>query len=301
MPLTITRVHKGVLYLNGYITGDYLAEDGGLTANVFPLVHGFEVENTVVENLTLDGAVNADPGWRRVWSGGIYIRRGKHGCIRRITSVNHQGDGIRCGQSEHMIIEDCTAANNTHYGIHPGSHSPWTIIRRCHVHQNGSDGIYICWGVREGVFTHNDVHHNGYRLHRNGFCLGHKDTDCLIAHNRIYLNAKHGIHVRGKNLANGAHRCVFRHNLVENNGRLWADIPADLRQRLPKDELSGCGIYLCGITHDLVVEKNVVRETRSGKERTQINGIYVEKGVVNLKLRQNTVTGHPGKKIIIKK
>jgi len=307
MPLTITRIENGVLYVNDYINHDYTAEEDswgrgghdGLVANVFPLVHGYEVENVVVDGFTIDSKVNDDPGWAGVNSGGLYLRRCKHCTIRNVTSINCLGDGIRFGQNEHITVEDCETAYNNNYGIHPGAHSPWTIVRRCHIHHNGSDGLYICWGVREGEFTDNIIHHNGSRNHRSGISIGHKDTDNLIARNHIYENWKHGINFRRKTEANGAHRNIVRDNIIENNGRPTDEIPESLRH-LPLHTLTGCGVHISAITHDLVFENNTIRETRKGNKRQQLHAFYISDGVSRVKMINNKISGHPQEAIVDK-
>jgi len=76
-PLTIIRIENGVLYLSGYIEFDFNADydlpqkggKGALIANIFPLVYGFEVENVVIEGLTIDSKVDKNPGWIDVRTG----------------------------------------------------------------------------------------------------------------------------------------------------------------------------------------------------------------------------------------
>jgi hypothetical protein len=158
--------------------------------------------------------------------------------------------------------------------------------------------VYLCWGVRYSVLKGNRVHHNGFSLFRNGISLGHKDTDNLIEKNHIYENAKHGLNFRQKTEPNGAHRNVVKNNLIENNGMPRGRIPWPYGN-LPADKRQSCGIYINGITHDLVIENNTIRETRAGAERRQINGIYIGKGVGRVKkLKSNKITGHPGKTIV---
>jgi len=287
-PLTIIGIENGVLYLNGYIEADFTADlnsqgEGGfvgVVANVFPLVYGYEVENVIIDGLTIDSKVDIIPGWEEVRTGGLCLDRTKNCVVRNIKSVNAEGDGILVITSEHTTVEDCEAAYNTHHGIHPGSHSPWTIIRRCVMHDNGSDGLYICWGVRESEFTDNVVYRNGFRMKRNGISTGHKDTDNLIARNHIYENAKHGIHFRIKTEANGAHRTKIIDNIIENNGIVGV-----------MDR--GRGIYISGVTHDILIENNIIRETRSGNGCLQKNAVYLEPGVSRVQMINNKIGPHP--------
>ena len=286
-PLTITRIENGVLYLNDYLEVDFTAglnsqgQGGfdGIVANIFPLIYGYEVENIVIEGLTIDSKVDNDEGWIKIKSGGLILDRAKNCVIRNVTSLHSYGDGFLLITSEHITLEDCEAAYNTHYGIHTGSHSPWTIVRRCNMHHNGGDGLYICWGVRDSEFTDNTIYQNGFRITRNGISTGHKDTDNLIARNHIYENAKNGINFRPKTEANGAHRTSIIDNIIENNGN-------------PGTGLKGCGIFISGITHDIRIENNTIRETRKGNDRFQKNAVQLEKGVSRVQMINNKISGH---------
>jgi hypothetical protein len=287
VPLTVVRVADGKLYLNDYLNHDWCAEDGGLVVNYVPLLHGFEVENALVDGFTLDARPDRLNGLgllgsAAMWGGAFYLRRGRNCVIRNVVARGCLGDGIRFGQCEHVTVEDCTAADNSEYGIHPGSHSPWTTVRRCHIQGNGSDGLYLCWGVREGLFEDNVVHHNGRLKKRNGICIGHKDTDNVFLRNHVYENTKHGVHFRIKTEANGAHRNTFRDNIIENNGPIE----------------TGAGVWIEGVTHDLVFEHNIIRETRSGAARAQQHAFVVKPGVSRVKLVDNEISGHPGATIV---
>lgn len=302
-PVTITRIENGVLYLNNYIEFDFTADfegmkkgdGGGVVANVFPLIFGWEVENVVIEGLTVDSKVNVEnnPGWINTRVGGICLKRTKNGLIKDVNVINTRGDGILISSCEHITTDNCLGANNTYHGLHCGAHSPWTIVRHSSFHHNGSDGVYICWGVREGEFTDNVIYNNGIREDTNfpdhgkrgGISIGHKDTDNLIARNHIYENARYGVYFRTKTEPNGAHRNTLKDNIIENNG-------------LPGHVTRATGITICGITHDLVFENNTIRETRQGNDRLQKNGFVIEPGVTNIKMINNKLSGHPEQAIV---
>ena len=300
-PSTITRIEKGVLYIKDYLDFDFIADSGtqgkgeALVANIFPIIYGFGIENAFVDGFTVDSKVDDNPGWVDVRTGGVVLERTDNCTIRNITSINARGDGILLVTAEHTVIEDCETYNNTYHGIHPGSHSAWTKVRRNIMHHNGSDGLYICWGIKESEFTDNVIYRNGTRdfsdvRHlgkRNGISIGHKDTDCLIARNHIYENAVAGIYVRTKTEANGAHRNKFTDNTIENNG-------------LAGQVTNGSGVHICGVTHDLLFENNIIRETRQGNDRLQKNAFVIESGVTRTKIANNKISGHSGEAIVDK-
>ena len=290
-PLTITRIENGVLYFNKYIDWDFTADfegqekvkGGGIISNIYPLILGSGVQNMKVEGLTVDSKVKENPGWMNdVWTGGVFFERSQHCVISNVKAINTLGDGIMVITCEHFTIEKCEGAFNSHHGIHAGSHSPWTKVKNCITHDNGSDGIYICWGVRESEFTDNIVYHNGFGLIRNGISTGHKDTDNLIARNHIYDNAKNGIRFRTKTEPNGPHRTRVIDNLIENNGLAT----------------KAAGIHICGIVHDITIENNTIRETRQGDKRRQINALFIEDGVSRVKMANNKISGHPQNAIV---
>ncbi len=300
MPLTVVDIADRTLHVDDYIVNDWIAENGAGLVTYFPLVHGFEVTDAVVEDLILDSEPDEAKPLQRAgrvfWGACLYIRRGTDCAVRNVVARNCYGDGIRFGQSRRMLVEHCEAHDNKHYGMHPGSHSPETIIRHCHIHHNGSDGLYLCWGVHHGEFTDNDIHHNGGRIHRNGISIGHKDTDNLIARNHVWENAKHGVCFRIKTEPNGAHRNVLRDNLIENNGSPESDVPAGLAAD-KRNEVLCAGVHIRGVTHDLTFERNTIRETRPTGRQYQYNAFYLAKDVARVKLIDNTVSDHPGGKV----
>ncbi len=282
-PLTVTAVSDGVLYVHDYVTRDWNAERGGLVVNYFPLVFAREAENVTVECLTIDQAVKDREGIELLRSSGLYMERCRDVRIRNVVARNVEGDGICIATCEDVTIEDCRAYDNIEYGVHPGSHSPRCKVLRCEMYGNGADGLYICWGVRESLFAENDIHHNGHIKGRSGISIGHKDTDNLFERNHIHDNVRHGIHFRQKTEANGAHRNTFRDNVIENNGS--ADSPA-------------CGVNVQGITHDLMFERNVIRDTRDVEARGQKHALRLAEGVSRVKAVDNTITGHTADAIL---
>jgi len=299
MPLTIDRIENGTLYVNDWLIHDWCAEEEGCVVAYAPLIHAYEVEDVAVDGFTLDGAVENPPAeLEGLWGGNLYFRRVEGATIRNVISRNAYGDGLRFGQSRNITVEDCETHHNSHYGIHPGSHARPVHFSRLHIHHNGSDGLYICWGIQNSVFEDCDIHHNGQRIYRSGISIGHKDVDNLFIGNHIYENCRNGITIRVKTEANGAHRNTFRNNLIENNGSRKEDIPKWLRDILPKEELTACGICVSGITRDLTFENNTIRETRKGDARLQRHGIVLSSEVSGTRLKNNTVEGHPAGDII---
>ena len=293
LPCKVREVRGGALFLNEHLAAERLAENDGLVANDFPLVLGVEARNVTVEGLTADAAVEDPNGvLDSTRSAVVYLWRSPHCTVRNVVAKNGRGDGICFSKSSaYGTIEDCETCYNTFHGIHPGSHSACCAVRRCHIHHNGSDGLYVCWGIRHSVFEDNDIHHNGWRIFRSGICTGHKDTDNVFARNHVYENVKHGISFRRKTLANSPHRNVLRENLIENNG-VSPDEICEAGKGLPKEEIKGCGIYVCGMTSDLTIERNTIRETRPDADRLQRRAVYLAPGVKRVTMIGNVMEGH---------
>lgn len=298
-PLIITRIENGVLHLHDYIVQDRCAEHGGLVANEFPMILMVHADASSIEGLTLDAAVDDPENVVASHSGGVVrVWRSRNVTIRNITACNGRGDGIRCGHSSTgALIEDCHCYNNSNYGIHPGSHSKSCIVRRCDIHDNSSDGLYICWGICDSQFTDNRIYRNGLGQYRSGISIGHKDVDNLIARNHIYENKKYGVCFRTKTMGNAAHRVTLRDNVIENNGSR-ADEFAELKQQLQPWESIGVGVSVCGMTQDLLMENNTIRETRQGDDRLQRHAVYLHPGVSGVKMSGNKISGHPEAAIV---
>jgi hypothetical protein len=297
-PLTVTRIENGTLYLNNYIMADNAAAgDTVAVTNYFPLVRGYQIADATVEGLTLDLAAPGTDQLAGLRIGGVWLGFCQRCTLRGLVIRGTLGDGILTEACENILGERCESSGNTHHGLHYGSHTLDSRVLDCNLHDNGSDGLYLCWGIRRGVFRGNEIHHNGYALHRNGISIGHKDTDNLIENNHIHDNAKHGLCFRKKTEANGAHRNIVRGNLIENNGRPKAEVPEKFYAE-PRLELMYAGVFVSGITHDLLLENNTFRETRTGDRRLQVNAVYLAPGVSKVKMAGNKFEGLPGPNVV---
>lgn len=298
-PYVVTGIEGGRLLLNDLMVHDRLTEAGGVVANHFPFILAVGQQGVVVDGFTLDGQVDDPDGvLADMRSSLVYLHCTPGSTVRNVMARHARGDGICFADaSTGTTVEDCEACENTKYGIHPGSHSAHSAVRRCRIHHNGSDGLYVCWGIHHSEFTDNEIRHNGLTELRSGMSIGHKDADNLIARNRISENKKFGVCVRRKTAANGAHRCVYRDNVIENNGSR-ADELADVKSRLEPWEVVGCGVHVSGMTRDLVFEGNTIGETRRGEARTQQHALRLAEGVSGIRMVGNTITGHLGQAVL---
>jgi len=166
-------------------------------------------------------------------------------------------------------VLDCISEDNASLGIHPGSGSQRPLVRKCIARRNGTDGLFLCWRVRHGLFEGNDLESNG----RFGISIGHKDSDNLLRRNIVRLNNQDGIFFRNESLGMAAHRNRIEENIIENNGTGG----------------EAAGIRIRGYTNDLVFRNNIIRDTRTDSSQTQTVGIRIEEQVGSIILEGNQI------------
>jgi hypothetical protein len=168
-----------------------------------------------------------------------------------------------------VTVLACVSEGNTGLGLHPGSGSQRPVVRQCIARNNGEDGLYLCWRVKQGLFEENILEANG----RYGISIGHKDTDNLLRHNQVRGNHEEGIYFRNETEGMAGHRNRLENNLIENNG-----VKHD-----------AAGIRVRGETSGLVFKNNTIRDTRPAGERKQTVGIRLDEKVGLVTLEGNQV------------
>lgn len=221
---------------------DYLVSRQAKAQLAFPVVGGWNIKHAGIEGLTIEGNRGKAQPLNGCRGGGIYLFECEHVTIRNCVVRNYPGDGISFQVSSHVTVEDCLSEQHEGLGIHPGSGSQFPIVRRNRSLGNGSDGLYVCWRVKHGLFEENEIRGN----QRAGVSIGHKDTDNLFRHNTISDNAGAGILFRRESEAMGAHRNVFENNRILDNAAGKDHAPA------------GAEIVIQGPHHDLVFRNNQI-------------------------------------------
>jgi parallel beta-helix repeat protein len=238
-------------------------------ATVFPVVSGYNIVGARVEGLTIDGNKDGNAYLNGCRGASIFLYRAFGTVIEDCTVRNYNGDGISFQQSNDVTVARCTSQGNAQLGIHPGSGSQRPAVRNCVARGNGTDGLYLCWRVRHGVFEDNVLENNG----RFGISIGHKDSDNLLRRNQVRSNDSNGVCFRNESLGMAAHRNRLVDNVIENNGK----------------EAGTAGIRVRGQTNGLVFEGNTIRDTRGMQQRTQTIGVLIEELVGELALEDNHV------------
>jgi len=246
---------------------DYMVENKAQAATVFPVISGYNLEGVRLENLVIDGNQENNVPLNGCRGAGIFLYRGFGTVIQNCVTRNYNGDGISFQQSNDVQVIDCVSENNAVLGIHPGSGSQRPLVRGCTARGNGSDGLFLCWRVRHGLFEENVLEENG----QFGISIGHKDSDNVLRKNIVRLNQQDGVFFRNESLGMAGHRNRLEENLIENNGT--------------KD--GGAGIRIRGETNGLEFVKNIIRDTRPAGKQTQTVGIKIEEKAGDLRFEEN--------------
>lgn len=259
----------GTFAIDRPLMADCMVHNHAQAATVFPVVSGYDVRGVRVENLIIEGNKQANVHLNGCRGAGIFLYHGYGTTIRECRVHAYHGDGISFQQSNDVTVTDCESENNTHLGIHPGSGSQRPVVKNCFARNNGTDGLFLCWRVRHGLFENNLLEGNG----RFGISIGHKDSDNLLQMNHVRQNGKAGVFFRNETFGMAAHRNRLMGNVIENNG---ADGAA-------------AGIHIRGDTDRLIFESNTIRDTRQGAARTQTTGVLIEEQVRRITLRDNQI------------
>jgi parallel beta-helix repeat protein len=270
---TVARItgHNGNTFsIDKPLMADCMVSNKAKAATVFPIVSGYHIEGARVEGLTIDGNKDSNIHLNGCRGAGIFLYRAFGTVIEDCVVRNYNGDGISFQQSNDVTVADCISENNNYLGIHPGSGSQRPRVQNCVASNNGTDGLFLCWRVRHGLFTNNVLQGN----HRFGISIGHKDSDNILSRNVVRSNHQDGVFFRNEMPGMAAHRNRLEENVIENNGI----------------DREAAGIRIRGYTNDLVFKNNVIRDTREHNSQKQTVGIRIEEHVGQVILEDNKIT-----------
>jgi hypothetical protein len=270
---TVARVtgrNGNTFALDKPLMSDCMIASGAQAATVFPVISGYDLQGAKVEDLTIDGNRDGNVPLNGCRGAGIFLYRGYGTVIQGCQVRQYNGDGISFQQSNDVQVIDCICEDNSQLGFHPGSGSQRPTIRRCIARRNGTDGLFLCWRVRHGLFEDNVLEGNG----RYGISIGHKDSDNLLQRNLVRANAAEGVYFRNESAGMAPHRNRLTENVIEDNGA----------------KEGGAGIRIRGATTGLVFENNIIRDTRDADRRTQKVGVIIEPSVGEVTLDDNEIS-----------
>ena len=265
----ITGRNGNTFSIDNPLMADCMVNNKAKAVTVFPVVSGYNIKNTRVEDLTIDGNKDSNIHLNGCRGAGIFFYRAFGAVISNCTVRSYNGDGISFQQSNDVTVANCISEDNASLGIHPGSGSQRPVVRKCISRRNGSDGLFLCWRVRHGLFEDNELEGNG----QFGISIGHKDSDNLLRRNVVRGNGQNGVFFRNESLGMAAHRNRLEDNVIENNGT----------------NVEAAGVRIRGQTNDLVFKNNIIRDTRPKDSQTQTVGIQIEETVGKVVLDGNTI------------
>ena len=270
---TVARItgKKGNTYaIDKPLMTDCVISKNAKAGTLFPVISGYEISGVSIKGVTIEGNKEHNEHLNGCRGGGIFLYRGFGTLIEDCIVRNYNGDGISFQQSNDVSVVNCISQGNTELGLHPGSGSQRPTVRGCIARNNGTDGLFLCWRVRHGLFEDNLLEDNG----RFGISIGHKDTDNLLKKNIVRLNHRNGVFFRDESLGMAGHRNRLIENVIEDNGR----------------EPGTAAIRVSGETNDLIFEGNVVRDTRKeSTQKTQTVGVLLEKSVGDVSMQGNQI------------
>ncbi len=265
----ITGRNGNTFSIDNPLMADCMVRNKARAATVFPVVSAYNLEGARIENLVIDGNKESNVHLNGCRGAGIFLYRAFKTVIKGCLVRNYNGDGISFQQSNDVTVVDCVCEDNASLGLHPGSGSQRPIVRKCIARRNGTDGLFLCWRVRHGLFEENILEGNG----RFGISIGHKDSDNLLRRNHVRLNHRDGVFFRKESLGMAAHRNRLEENIIENNGTGG----------------EAAGICIRGQTNNLVFKNNIIRDTRTDEAQTQTTGIRIEEQVGKVVLDGNKI------------
>ena len=266
----ITGRNGNTFAIDKPLMADCMVANNARASTSFPVISGYNLQGVRIENLTIEGNKEANPHLNGCRGAGIFLYRAFGTVIKDCTVKNYNGDGISFQQSNDVTVDTCISEYNTSLGIHPGSGSQRPVVRNCIARKNGTDGLFLCWRVRHGLFEHNALENNG----RFGISIGHKDSDNLLCDNTIRLNAKNGIFFRNESQPMSPHRNRLFNNIIEDNSTAEP----------------GAAIRIRGYPNDLLFVDNIIRDTRKPGSQSQIIGILIEENAGKIRMEKNKIS-----------
>jgi parallel beta-helix repeat protein len=269
---TIISQEGNAFAISKPLNADCMVHRNASAWNAFPVISGYYIENVRLEQLVVDGNRENNDHLTGCRGAGIFLYRANNVHITDSVTHDYNGDGISFQQSNDIVVENCISYNNAKLGIHPGSGSQRPIVKNNRAYDNGTDGLFLCWRVRHGLFEANELRNNG----QFGISIGHKDSDNVLRNNIVVGNDSHGIFFRNEPEYTGGHRNLLENNKIHNNGAGG----------------EGSGIYIRGETHDITIVGNEIGDTRPEDEKTQQFGIRIGPKADRVTIRGNKIQGN---------
>ncbi|MCD6284988.1 MAG: right-handed parallel beta-helix repeat-containing protein [Anaerolineae bacterium] len=262
----ITWVENTWVGIDRGVHSDYTIAQNPVLVTAFPLIFGLGVSDVAVQGVTLDGNREAQPAGIGACRGAaLYFIGSRSTTVTDVTEMGFAGEGLGFQMSRDVRIQDCSFANNTGNGYHPGAGSTGVVFENCVAEGNGAAGFFFC--VRA-----NHVSVRTCRFANNagvGVSVGTRDSHNLLEACSIQGNGGAGILFRGTQRPVEPQSCWIRECRIEGNAHA-----------------GGLGqIVVLGDAHDLAFERNVI----SGLADRDLPGFYVAPSSQRLWLASNDI------------
>ena len=232
---TLTFQHEDRFGISRPLNGDCRGND--VVRNIFPIISGYYANDSVVENLKIDGNKEQNPyflnGCR---GGGIFLLHCDRAKIRNVIIEKYNGDGISLQQCQDCVVEDTVCSNNAGRGFHPGSGSMRLVFRRVSAIDNEMDGVFYCLRATNGIIEDSKFIGNKW----NGITIGPRDSGNIIRNCVIKNNGHRGIFFRpvgAETLAPS--ETVISNCLIENNCQVGGEAEVHLASPVKSAVLTG--------------------------------------------------------------
>jgi hypothetical protein len=265
----IIKVVGDTIYFDRLTLMDYQMKNGGSVSTASSMIEAIKVENVIVSNLLLNGNKDRNDTMDGCRGGAIYLHKASACRLENVVITNYNGDGVSWQITKDIALDNVEVSGCSGIGMHPGTGSVNTSVCNCSSHNNGIDGLFVCWRVQNSIFVNNSFYRNGY----SGISIGHKDSGNLFESNCISLNGRAGIIVRAEDEQNNADDNIYRCNIIENNG---VGQP-------------GFGILFESAVIDNIIQSNTIRNTDGGN---QVAGIVSPCGFSAISICDNIMSGH---------
>lgn len=233
---TIVAIENGILQLDNPPRINHWLVNHPEAVPVHSLIEVQRASHIVIRDLELQGHREAVPEIDGNYGAAIFLHDGEQVQIRNVGITAFHGDGISWQIVHDVTVEDCRIRDISNLAMHPGSGSQRPVIRSNTI-TGATDGIFWCWGARDGRAEDNII----ADCRRDGISTGHRDTDNANVGNRITNCGRAGIFFREERRAElTSHRVR-----VEDNEISWS-----------REQPEAAGIVVARGVEDAVIRGN---------------------------------------------
>ena len=217
---TVTAIDGNVLYLDRRTDKNYWMCEQACVQTAHSLIHGWDTDDVVVEDLVLDGNRDENPLMNGNYAAGVFLQYCDRWSFRNVVCRRYNGDGFSFQVCDDITFDGCRSVDNAGLGFHPGSGSQRPRFRDC-VSTGNTQGLFWCWGVCDGLAERCTLSHNS----SYGSNFGHRDTDNVIRDCEIVGNGDVGILFRREtNEDRTPDRNRIEHCLIKDNARVGIEM-----------------------------------------------------------------------------